>query len=146
MRHKSIVGFFFHLVFKNLNHFSFKKKKKKAVALSLENSTDTLCLPVVLNGFNWEHRGRILDSKSTLNFIKHQLVPNVLQRYLGCAHKFLCIAVLHPFGFMPHGKCGQSANCSWLRTAFPGPLIILGHDPEDIKLLDHLLPAVKALW
>lgn len=97
----------------------------KAVALSLENSTDTLCLPVVLNGFNWEHRGKILDSKSTLNFIKHQLVPNVLQRYLGCAHKFFCIAVLHPFGFMPHGKCGQSANCSWLRTAFPGPLIDL---------------------
>lgn len=62
----------------------------KTIELSLESYMYTLSL--VLSGFNWEYRGRILDSRSALNFIKHQLVPNVLQRYLGCAHTYLsCI-------------------------------------------------------
>lgn len=40
----------------------------KAIELSLENYMDTLSLPVVLSGFNWKRGGRILHSRSALNF------------------------------------------------------------------------------
>lgn len=40
----------------------------KDVELSLEKYMKTLNLPVVLSGFHWKHRGRILDSRSAIRF------------------------------------------------------------------------------
>lgn len=87
----------------------------------------TLNLPVVLSGFNWKHRGRILNSRSALHFIKHWLVPNVFQRYLGYIHRILHSPPL--YWVLPHGKYEPPANCSWPCIDCPGPLIFLGHAP-----------------
>lgn len=40
----------------------------KDVELSLEKYMKALNLPVVLSGFHWKHRGRILNSRSAIHF------------------------------------------------------------------------------
>lgn len=61
----------------------------KDVELSLEKYTNTLNLPVVLSGFNWKH-GESWIQDQPIIFIKHRLVANVFQRYLGWVLKVLC--------------------------------------------------------
>lgn len=62
----------------------------KDVELSLEKYMKALNLPVVLSGFYWKHRGESWIQDQPFIFIKHRLVPNVFQRYLGWVHKVFC--------------------------------------------------------
>lgn len=55
----------------------------KDVELSLEKYMNTLNLPVVLSGLTGNTEGESWIQDQPFILIKHRLVPNVFQRYLG---------------------------------------------------------------